>query len=315
MSKKHIKAIITLSLVTIISLGLIVGLNNRTKEVFNKTDSKVSGNILIGGSSTVFPLSEVLGEEFNKVNPGVRITIEVSGTSKGIERLIKGEIDIAEASRRINDKEDAIARDNKVEFKELPIAYDGITITVNSQNDWAKDITTEELKMIWEPNSNVKMWSDVRPEWPKEEIKLYGPDKESGTFDYFTEAIIGETGAIRTDYISSEDDNILVQGVAEDKNAMGFFGYSYFFKNQDKLKALSLNGVVPTQETIRDGSYKPLSRPLYLYINEKSINEKPEVKAFVEFYLNKGRSIIPQIGYGALPDEDYEKELNELKSN
>jgi phosphate transport system substrate-binding protein len=312
MLKKHIKKALTLSLATVMSVGIMTGCGNRNEQGV-PTESKLSGNVAMDGSSTVFPISEAVGEEFNKINPGVNITIGTSGTGGGMEKLLRGEIDIANASRAIKDEEKAAAEKNGINYKELTIAYDGITVVVNPQNDWAKDITVKELKMIWEPNSKVKRWSDIRSEWPNEEIKLYGPGSESGTFEYFTEAIVGEAGAIRTDYTASEDDNVLVQGVAGDKNAMGFFGYAYYFENQNKLKEVAVNGVAPTQETIQDGTYKPLSRPLFLYVNEKSFNDKPEVKSFIEFYLGEGRAIVPEVGYVAIPDADYDNQLKKIQ--
>ena len=271
-------------------------------------------SIAIDGSSTVFPITEAVGEEYSKENRGVKITIGAGGTGAGIEKLIKGEIDIANASRHIKDEESSKASKTSKNIKELIIANDGITIAVNKKNNWCSDITTEELKMIWEPNSKVKKWSDVRPEWPNEEIKLYGPGSESGTFEYFTDEIMGEAGAIRTDYTASEDDNVLVTGVQGDKYSMGFFGFAYYYENTDKLKSVKVNGVEPTQETIQSGEYTPLSRALYVYINADTMNINPLMKGFIEYYLGKGREIIPTTGYIGLPDEEYDKQLEEIKS-
>jgi phosphate transport system substrate-binding protein len=309
--KKNMSKLVSLGLVGVLSAGILVGCGN-SNQGGNTSDLK--GTVIIDGSSTVFPISEGVAEEFGKQNQGVDVTVGTSGTGGGFEKFLKGEIDIANASRGIKDEEKAEAEKAGIKYKEIEVAYDGITIAVNPQNTWAKDITLDELKKIWEPNSTVKMWSDVRSEWPKEEIKLYGPGSESGTFEYFTEEVTGEAGAIRTDYTGSEDDNVLVTGVAGDKNAMGFFGYSYYYENQDKLKAISVNGVVPTQETIQNKTYAPLSRPLYIYVSEKALVEKPEVKAYVEFYLGEvGKEIVSQVGYVALPDAEYASKLKEVQ--
>jgi phosphate transport system substrate-binding protein len=284
--------------------GLIIGCSKNNEK-----------SIFIDGSSTVFPITEAIGEEYSKANRGVKITIGAGGTGAGIEKLIKGEIDLANASRHIKDEELEKANKANRNIKEIIIANDGITIAVNKKNDWCTDITTEELKMIWEPNSKVKKWSDVRPEWPREEIRLYGPGSESGTFEYFTDEIMGEAGAIRTDYTASEDDNVLVTGVQGDKYSIGFFGFAYYYENTDKLKSVKVNGIEPTQETIQSGEYAPLSRALYLYINVDNMNKKPLMKGFIEYYLDEGRKIVPSTGYVALPDEDYDKQLKEISSN
>ena len=309
--KKNMSKLVSLGLVGVLSAGILVGCGS-SNQGGNTSDLK--GTVIIDGSSTVFPISEGVAEEFGKQNQGVNVTVGTSGSGGGFEKFLKGEIDIADASRGIKDEEIAEAEKAGIKYKEIEVAYDGITVVVNPQNTWAKDITTDELKKIWEPNSTVKMWSDVRPEWPKEEIKLYGPGSESGTFEYFTEEITGKAGAIRTDYTGSEDDNVLVTGVAGDKNAMGFFGYSYYYENKDKLAAVSVNGVAPTQETIQNKTYAPLSRPLYIYVSEKALLEKPEVKAYVEFYLGEvGKEIVSQVGYVALPDSEYANKLKEVQ--
>jgi phosphate transport system substrate-binding protein len=301
--KKNITKLSIISLSTILLSGLTVGCSSSNDK-----------SIFIDGSSTVFPITEAIGEEYSKANRGVKITIGAGGTGAGIEKLIKGEVDIANASRHIKDEELVKANEAKMNIKELIIANDGITIAVNKQNNWCTDITPEELKMIWEPNSKVKNWSDVRPEWPKEEIKLYGPGSESGTFEYFTDEIVGEAGAIRTDYTASEDDNVLVTGVQGDKYSIGFFGFAYYYENTDKLKSVKVNGIEPTQETIQNGEYTPLSRSLYLYVNTENMNNKPLMKGFIEYYLDKGRKIVPTTGYVALPDEEYNKQLKEMQS-
>ena len=275
----------------------------------------LSGDIIIDGSSTVFPITEAVAEEFRMVHPGVNIPIGISGTGGGFKKFIIKEIDINDASRPIKDSEAADAAANGVEFVEFIIAYDGLSVIVNVQNDFVDSLTMEELNMIWKPDSTVTTWKDVRPEWPDEKIKLYGADTDSGTFDYFTEEVNGETGAIRTDFTPSADDNVLVQGVAGDKYALGFFGYSYYMENTDKLKAVRIdsgNGPVePTFETIKDGSYSPLSRPLFLYVTTEAL-AKEHVRAFITYYLTEGVALISQVGYVPLEDALYVIELAKL---
>lgn len=276
----------------------------------------LSGEIRIDGSSTVFPITEAVAEEFIAENPDVKIPVGISGTGGGLEKFIAQETDISDASRPIKEKEAEAAKATGVEYIELKVAFDGLSILVNPQNTWVDYLTVEELNMIWNPDSTVKTWKDVRGEWPEEAIKLYAPGTDSGTFDYFTEEINGKTGAIRSDFTGSEDDNVLVQGIAGDKNALGFFGYAYYEENQDKLKIVPIDSgkgpVTPTFETIKDGTYSPLSRPLFIYVNKASL-EKPEVKRFVEYYLEIAKDIVQEVGYVALPDEEYEKGINLIK--
>ncbi|MDF2594950.1 MAG: phosphate binding protein [Clostridia bacterium] len=278
--------------------------------------SKLSGDIIVDGSSTVFPITEAVAEEFRALYPEVNVPIGVSGTGGGFKKFALGETAINDASRPIKDSEKEDAAANGVEYVEIQVAYDGLSVVVNSANDWADDITVEELKLIWGPESTVKNWNEVRPEWPAEEIKLYAPGTDSGTFDYFTEAINGESGAIRTDFTPSEDDNVLVQGIAGDKYALGFFGYAYYIENQDILKALKVDGgsgpIEPTFDTIKDGSYAPLSRPLFLYVNKKALEEE-HVKEFLRFYLGEGNVVIKDVGYVELEAADYTKQLELLK--
>jgi len=268
----------------------------------------LSGTVKVDGSSTVFPVSEAMAEEFQKVNPKVRVTVGESGTGGGMKKFTAGEIDIAGASRPITDTERTAAKKNGIEYVELPIAYDGLSIVVNPQNTWAASVSIDELKKIWQPNSTVKLWSDVRKEWPKEKITLYGPGTNSGTFDYFTEVVTGKKGFIRPDFTASEDDNVLVQGVSKDKFALGYFGFAYWAENKSKLKVLSVSAegkaVTPSHDTIADGSYKPLSRPLFIYVNKASTS-KPEVEAFMAFYLEKASQLVGQVGYVAFPAKTY----------
>lgn len=269
--------------------------------------TEISGSIEADGSSTVYPITEAVAEEFQIANPDTRVTVGMSGTGGGFKRFTVGETDISNASREIKDEEKAEAEKNGVEYTKLDVAYDGISVVVSKDNDFIDDITAEELKKLWEPNSTVKTWQDVRADWPAEPVKLYGPGTDSGTFDYFTEEIMGEGGASRTDYTASEDDNVLVQGVMADKNAMGYFGYAYYLENQDKLKLVSVNGVAPNNETIQSGEYAPLSRPIYIYVSNNSVKDKPQVRAFVETYLDIAKDIVGDVGYIALEDSAYEE--------
>ncbi|MFZ2200901.1 MAG: PstS family phosphate ABC transporter substrate-binding protein, partial [Leptotrichiaceae bacterium] len=212
--------------------------------------------------------------------------------------------DIADASRAMKPEELSTAQKNGIEFIELKIGLDGLTVVANPENTWAQNLTTEDLKKIWADGSTVKTWKDVNPAWPAEPIKLYGPDQDSGTYDYFIEEILGKDGKIRKDYSPSSDDNQLVQGVEGDKGALGYFGYAYYLEQKDKLKALSINGISPSDETVKNGTYKPLSRPLYIYINKKSFTEKAQVKSFVQFYIKNAAELVKSSGYVPLDDYD-----------
>lgn len=265
---------------------------------------KLSGAVTIDGSSTVLPISEAIAEEFQAAHSDVQPTVNSSGTGGGFKKFAAGEIDIAGASRPIEEEEVAACKKNGIEFVEIPIAYDGLSLVVNKDNGFIEDITVADLKKIWESGSTVKTWKDVNPAWPAEPMKLYGAGTDSGTFDYFTEAITGKKGNSRTDYQPSEDDNILVKGIQGDKFSLGYFGYGYYEQNKDSLKVLKVGGVVPSQETILNGTYTPLSRPLFWYINAKSL-EKPQVKALVDFLLKDGKELIASTGYIQLPEQAY----------
>jgi len=275
------------------------------------------GDILIDGSSTVYPITEAMAEEFQKAHPKARVTVGISGTGGGFKKFCAGETDISDASRPIKPSEAELCRQNGVEYIELPVAYDGIAVMVNPQNNWVDSLTVEELKKMWEPAAQGKItrWNQIRPEWPDKELHLFGPGVDSGTYDYFTEAIVGEEGASRGDFQASEDDNVLVQGIASDPLALGFFGLAYYEENQDRLKLVPIddgnpeNGdgpILPTQETVRDGTYQPLSRPIFIYVNRKAA-ERPEVEAFVRFYLDpeNAKTLVREVGYIPLPDEVY----------
>ena len=269
--------------------------------------------IKVDGSSTVYPITEAVAEEFQGKNPGVKVTVGISGTGGGFKKFTRGETDISDASRPISKGEIEECKKNGIEYIELPIAFDALTVVINKQNSWAKNMTVEELKKLWEPDAQGKItkWNQINPAWPDAKIELYGAGTDSGTFEYFTEAIVGKAKASRGDYTASEDDNTLVKGVEGSKNALGYFGMSYYLAHQDKLAAVHVawdknkatkEPVAPTKEHVIDGSYAPLSRPLFIYVNKKSVETKPEVKKFVDFYLANAKELTTEVKYVPLPD-------------
>ncbi|NET35604.1 MAG: PstS family phosphate ABC transporter substrate-binding protein [Cyanothece sp. SIO1E1] len=268
--------------------------------------------IQIDGSSTVFPISEAMAEEFQAANPDVRVTVGVSGTGGGFKKFCAGETVISDASRPIKDIEKEACAANGIEYIEIPVAYDALTVVINPENTFAAEMTTEELQRLWEPDSKIKFWGQLRRGWPFQRISLYGPGTDSGTFDYFTKKIVGEEGASRDDYTASEDDNVLVLGVQRDPFALGYFGYSYYAENTDSLQAVTINGVAPSSATVLNNTYKPLSRPIFIYVSTAAIAERPEVKSFVEFYLDRAPEIVPEVGYVPLPDTDYDELIGKL---
>lgn len=298
--------------VIVAALAATVGCGKGSEETTANAETggkKISSTeIKIDGSSTVYPILERMSELFNEKHPEARPTVGTSGTGGGFKKFVNGEIDIANASRPIESEEVDKAKANGIEFVEIPIAFDGLSVVINPKNSFAETLTVAELKKIWEPGSKVTKWSDVRPEFPAQPIQLFGAGTDSGTFDYFTKAINGKEKACRPDYQASEDDNTLVQGVAGDEFALGFFGYAYFEKNTDKLKAVKVDGgagpVGPSPETIANGTYTPLSRPLLLYVNVKAL-DRPEVMEFLKFILTEGKDSIADVGYVPLPDEVY----------
>jgi phosphate transport system substrate-binding protein len=278
----------------------------------------VSGDIKIDGSSTVYPITEAVAEDFKASFPDVKVTVGLSGTGGGFKKFGRGEIDINDASRSIKSTEDSLCKVNNIGHIEIKIAFDGLAVVVNPQNTWVNDITVAELKRIWEPEAQgkIKTWNQIRPEWPKEEIHLFGAGVESGTYDYFTEAIVGKSHSSRGDYTASEDDNVLVQGISTDKLALGFFGIAYFEANKDKLKVIPVddqkddNGkgpILPTIETVKNKTYSPLGRPLFIYVNSTAARRK-EVQTFVDFYLKNGGALSQEVGYIAMTDEEYKVE-------
>ncbi|MGQ0720346.1 MAG: PstS family phosphate ABC transporter substrate-binding protein [Candidatus Eiseniibacteriota bacterium] len=270
---------------------------------------KLSGSIHVDGSSTVFPITEAVAEEFRGVQPNVRVSVGFSGTGGGFKKFAVGETDINDASRPIKAEEMAKAAEHGIGFIELPVAYDGLSVVVNPKNDFVDHLTVEELHRIWMAESQVKTWKDVRPEWPAEKISLYGAGTDSGTFDYFTEVINGKAQSCRSDFTASEDDNVLVQGIAGDRWSLGFFGYAYYAENRDKVRAVPVDGgagpVSPTSETINNGTYAPLSRPIFIYVTTTAA-ARPEVSSFVSFYLESAPQLVSEVGYVPLPDAVYE---------
>jgi phosphate transport system substrate-binding protein len=265
--------------------------------------------VKVDGSSTVFPIAEAAAELFQKANSAVRVTVGVSGTGAGFKKFCSGETDISNASRPILQKEMDACKSKGISYIELPVAYDGIVVVVNPQNSWAKDLTTAELKKIWEPGSKIKNWSEVRKGFPNVPLKLFGPGPQSGTFDYFTEAIVGKAKASRTDYTPSEDDNVLVQGVSRDRGGLGYFGKSYLEENKDKIRAVTVNGVAANDQTVSSAKYQPLSRPLFIYVSTKSAG-KPEVSKFVTYWLQNGARISKEARYTQLPSNLYPQILS-----
>ncbi|SCY35989.1 phosphate ABC transporter substrate-binding protein, PhoT family [Nitrosospira sp. Nl5] len=277
-----------------------------------------AGIVKIDGSSTVYPITEAVAEDFQIAKKGaVKVTVGISGTGGGFKKFCRGEIDIVNASRPILKKEMDDCKALDIQYIEMPVAYDALTVVVNPKNDWSKVITVAELKKIWEPaaQGTITKWSQVNPTWPDVTIKLYGAGADSGTFDYFTEAIVGKAKSSRGDYTASEDDNVLVQGVASDKNGLGFFGFAYYVENQKKVKAVAVDsgkgGVIPSAETVKDGSYEPLSRPIFIYVNVKAA-EKPEVKEYVEFYMKNAENLVKEVKFFPLPAQAYTINLEHL---
>lgn len=297
-------ALLLLLVLTPLLAGGCLGRGNSTK-----------GRIRIDGSSTVFPITEAVAEEFQKQNPGIRVLVGISGTGGGFEKFSGGEIEIVNASRAIKDEEEAKAADKGIESVRLTIAFDGLSIAVNRENDFVDSLTTEELRKLWEPESKISRWRQLQTKWPDQEIILFGPGTDSGTFDYFTETIVGEEDASRSDYTASEDDNVLVEGVANERNGLGYFGFAYYSENRDKLKVVPIDGghgpVAPSESTIRSGQYSPLSRPLYIYVSKQAL-EKQEIEDFVRFFLANAGDLVSDVGYVPIPESEAEEQLKML---
>ena len=276
--------------------------------------------VKVDGSSTVYPITEAVAEEF-QIATRIKVTVGVSGTGGGFKKFCRGETAVSNASRPIKLNEIKKCKDAGIKFIELPIAYDAISVVINKKNDWAKEMTTTELKKMWEPAAQGKItkWSQIRDGWPDKPLRLYGPGADSGTFDYFTEAVIEESKAIRGDFTASEDDNVLVKGVSGDKGGIAYFGLAYYEENKNLLKAVAIknkkgNFIIPELKTIMDGSYNPLSRPLFIYINAEKVNSDPKVKKFVELYIKHAATLSEEVGYVPFSKEEYAAITNHYKT-
>lgn len=274
--------------------------------------AQLTGNVVGDGSSTVAPITEALVEEYAGVQKDVRVAVGVSGTGGGFEKFINGETDFSNASRPIKDTEMEELKNAGVEYTEFELAYDGLSVVVHPENTWAKDLTVDQLKKIWIEDSSTKKWSDIDPSWPDEEIVFYSPGSDSGTYDYFDEVILDGEDIVKTATLS-EDDNVLVQGVTADKNAIGYFGYAYYLENKDKLQVVTVDGVEPTNETIESGEYSPLSRPLFVYVKNSALKDNEATYDFMKFTLENAGEMAEVVGYVSLPDEKYEEALKELE--
>jgi phosphate transport system substrate-binding protein len=280
------------------------------------TGAQADTLVKIDGSSTVYPITEAVAEEFQKAKKGaIKVTVGISGTGGGFKKFCRGEIDISDASRPILKKEMDACKEAGIKYIELPIAFDALTVVIHTKNTWIKQLTVAELKTMWEPAAQGKItkWNQVNPAWPDAPLKLFGAGADSGTFDYFTEAVTGKAKSSRGDFTASEDDNVLVQGVSRDVNALGFFGFAYYVENKDKLKAVPIvnpkgKAVEPSLEAVLHGEYEPLARPIFIYVNAKSA-EKPEVKEFVEYYLTHGAKLSKEVKYVPLAEADYKHAL------
>jgi phosphate transport system substrate-binding protein len=276
--------------------------------------------VKIDGSSTVFPVTEAVAEDFQKAKKQkVRVTVGISGTGGGFKKFCRGETDISNASRPILKKEMEECKAAGVEYYELPVAFDALTVVVNPKNGFIKQLTIAEMKKMWEPAAQGKVttWKQINPAWPDQPMKLFGPGADSGTFDYFTEAVVGKSKSSRGDFTASEDDNVLVQGVSRDVNALGYFGFAYYVENQNKLKAVPIvnekgQPVMPSMEAVEKGTYSPLSRPIFIYVNAKSL-DKPEVREFVEYYMQNGGQLAKEVKYVPLPASAYRMALEHIQ--
>jgi phosphate transport system substrate-binding protein len=279
--------------------------------------------VKIDGSSTVYPITEAVAEEFQKSKKGaVKVTVGISGTGGGFKKFCRGETDVSDASRPISAKEMKACAEAGIKYVELPVAYDALTVVINPKNSWIKELKVDELKAMWEPAAQGKVtsWKQANAAWPDAPLKLFGPGADSGTFDYFTDAINGKEKASRGDFTASEDDNVLVQGVSRDINAIGYFGLAYYIENKDKLKAVPIvakgasKGVSPSLETVMDGTYQPLSRPIFIYVSDKAM-ARPEVREFVEYYLKHAPKLVKEVGYVPLLPAHYAQALKNFQSN
>ena len=277
-----------------------------------------AGTIRIDGSSTVYPITEAVAEDFQIAKRGkARVTVGISGTGGGFKKFCRGEVDITNASRPIMQKEMDKCKKAGIEYVEMPVAFDALTVVIHPKNNWSKTITVAELKKMWGPvaQNKINSWNQINPAWPNAKFKLYGAGADSGTFDYFTEAIVGKSKSSSGDFTASEDDNVLVQGVSRDKNGLAFFGFAYYVENRKKLNAVAIDagngGVLPSYETVANGTYQPLSRPIFIYVNVKAA-ERPEVRDLIDFYMTKGQALVEEVKYFPLPKAVYSLNLENL---
>tara|TARA_B100000131_G_scaffold144890_1_gene140927 strand:+ start:5997 stop:6947 length:951 start_codon:yes stop_codon:yes gene_type:complete len=299
-------------------LFAIIGCSSEEISSTSNSDTvPLTGTVEVDGSSTVAPVSEAVAEEFKKQFPKTNVLVGVSGSGGGFKRFVIGETDISNASRDIKPSEAEKAKANGIDFAELRIGMDGLSVMVNTKNTFVDCLTTAELKKIWEPGSLINNWNEIRSSFPDQKLRLYGPGTDSGTFEFFTHEINGQSGASRDDYTMSEDDNVVVQGISGDQNSLGYFGYAYYEANKDKLKVIGIDSgegcIVPSAETIDDASYKPLTRPLYIYVNKSSYTNKKVVKEFVDFYMQEAGALTAEVGYVPLKDEEYKANLDKVK--
>ncbi len=306
---------------TVKSLGMLaLWLTGVVGALSVSTVANAAALVKVDGSSTVFPITEAVAEEFQAAKRGaVNVTVGISGTGGGFKKFCRGEIDVVNASRPIAKKEMDTCREAGIQYIELPIAYDALTVVVNLKNTWVKSLTVADLKKMWEPAAQgaITTWKQVRPEWPDVRLALFGAGSDSGTFDYFTEAVTGKAKSSRGDFTASEDDSVLVKGVKGEKNSLGYFGFAYYIENADKLRAVPIDGgkgpVMPSQQTVIDGTYQPLARPIFIYASAQSLG-KPEVKEFVEFYLKQAPKLVKEVSYVPLPAKAYTLGLEHLKN-
>lgn len=306
---------------TILGSALVLGAcgstdtGTKTEETGSETagEAIVEGTVSGDGSSTVAPIMEGIVEEYAGVQPDVQVTVGTSGTGGGFEKFIQGETDFSNASRPIKEEEAASLEEAGIDYTEFQLAYDGLSVVVSQENDWVEDLSVEDLKKLWVEDGTTKKWSDINPEWPDEEVVFYAPGTDSGTFDYFNEVILEDEDLVSSATLS-EDDNTLVQGIQADPNAIGFFGYAYYVANQDTLKVVSIDGVEPNNETIESGDYSPLSRPLFTYANNTALTESEAAYDFMTFALENAGAMAEAVGYVALPQEEYDKDLADLEA-
>ncbi|NMH69707.1 PstS family phosphate ABC transporter substrate-binding protein [Bacillus sp. RO3] len=302
-----------LAMSAMVGSALLLGACGSGNGAENDSGEQLSGSVKMDGSSTVAPIMEAVNEEYAAMQPDVKVSIGVSGSGGGFEKFIAGETDLSNASRPIKDEEKQKLEEAGIDFTEFEVAKDGLTIVVNKENDWAEDMTVEDLHKLWVEDGTTKKWSDINPEWPDEEVKFYSPGTDSGTYDYFNEAVLEEKDMVKKNIQLSEDDNVLVQGVTGDKNAIGFFGFAYYLANKDNLKPVKIGGVEPNNETIESGEYTPLSRPLYVYAKNSSVKDNEAVYDFMKFTIENSSEMAEAVGYVSLPEEKITEATDKLE--